>query len=96
MSITLEHPTANAAAVSSAVSSSTVISWAKADAGLWVGNAGGTFGGSIDRVARNRYRATDPFGGARGEFATFDEARDCLECFMSHPAVAGRLGARRG
>jgi hypothetical protein len=69
------------------------MTWAEADAGLWVGNVSGTFGGSIDRID-GVYRATDTFGGVRGDFDRLAEAQRCLESFMAHPAVIGRLRAQ--
>jgi hypothetical protein len=69
------------------------MTWVEADAGLWVGNVSGTFGGSIDRIGAV-YRATDTFGGMRGEFQRLADAQQCLESFMAHPAVIGRLRSR--
>ena len=63
------------------------MTWVEADAGFWVGNIDGAFGGSVDRVGRT-YRATDARGGHRGDFPRLRDAQRCLESFMAHPALA--------
>jgi hypothetical protein len=92
MTITLERRNVTDSDVMGSDTGATM-TWVEADAGLWVGNVSGTFGGSIDRID-GAYRATDTFGGTRGDFERLADAQQCLESFMAHPAVIGRLRSR--
>lgn len=64
--------------------------WTEADVNLWVADAGGVFGGSVDLDA-DGYVARDPFGRDRGTFATLIEAKRTLEAFLAHPAMSRYL-----
>jgi hypothetical protein len=68
--------------------------WTEADAGLWVADADGVFGGSIDHDV-DGYIARDPFGRERGTFTGLAEAQAALETFLAHPAMSRYVrGAR--
>jgi hypothetical protein len=84
MSMKLEHDPADDDATAR-------MTWVEADAGFWVGNAGGAFGGCVDRVG-HVYRAMDPQGRHRGDFRRLAEAKRCLEAFLAHPAMHGARG----
>src|SRR5690606_35551465 len=51
--------------------------WSEADTNLWVADAGGVFGGSIDADS-GRHIARDPFGRERGTFDTLEDAKRFL------------------
>ena len=64
--------------------------WSEADTNLWVADAGGVFGGSIDADS-GRHIARDPFGRERGTFDTLEDAKRFLTSFMAHPAMTRYL-----
>lgn len=64
--------------------------WTEADTDLWVADAGGIFGGSVDLDA-DGYVARDPFGRERGTFATLADAKRTLEAFLAHPTMSRYL-----
>jgi hypothetical protein len=47
------------------------ITWTEADAGLWVANYGGYYGGTVDRQG-SHYFVSDTFGQYIGDFATLE------------------------
>ncbi len=53
------------------------ISWAQPDAGLWVANYGGYYGGTVDRQGTHFFVA-DTFGEYVGDFRSLDEAKTRL------------------
>jgi hypothetical protein len=68
--------------------------WTEADRNLWVADAGGVFGGSVDFDA-DGYIARDPFGRERGTFETLADAKWALESFLAHPAMTRYLRGTR-
>lgn len=68
--------------------------WSEADADLWVADADGVFGGSVDS-ASGRHVARDLFGRERGTFDTLAAACRCIEAFLAHPAMTRRLAGMR-
>jgi hypothetical protein len=65
--------------------------WTEADKNLWVADAGGAFGGSVD-LDRGGYVARDPFGRERGVFRSLAQAQSVLEAFLAHPAMSRYFG----
>ncbi|WP_106814455.1 hypothetical protein [Microbacterium timonense] len=52
--------------------------WHEVDTGFWVGNAGGAFLGSIERLGRGRYLARDELHRIVGEYVGLAGARDAI------------------
>jgi hypothetical protein len=50
------------------------MSWTEADAGLWVANYGGYYGGTVDRQGRH-YFVSDTFGQYVGDFGSLEEGQ---------------------
>lgn len=55
--------------------SEALATWHEVDSGFWVGNTGGAFLGSIERLARGRFLARDAVSQVVGEYAGLGYAR---------------------
>ncbi|MFZ6991303.1 hypothetical protein ACO0E1_05385 [Curtobacterium sp. RRHDQ66] len=53
------------------------LTWTQEDAGEWIANYGGYFGGSVDK-RDGRYVASDTFGLVVGEFTSLEDAQGHL------------------
>jgi hypothetical protein len=52
--------------------------WPEVEAGFWVANADGNFGGTVERAGR-RFVARDALGGELGRFADAASAKRAVE-----------------
>jgi hypothetical protein len=53
------------------------ITWTESDAGLWVANYGGYFGGTVDKQGAH-YFVSDTFGAYVGDFRSLEQAQSHL------------------
>ncbi|ROS78355.1 hypothetical protein EDF24_1131 [Curtobacterium sp. PhB130] len=78
--LTLDTDTVDTIAVLEAEATSSIrparakLTWTQEDAGEWIANYGGYFGGSVDK-RDGRYIASDTFGLVVGEFASLEDAQ---------------------
>ena len=104
MSITATHPTQaevtldtatievitaiEAEVIAPAATAGVEVSWKEADAGLWVANYSGYYGGTVDHQG-SHYFVSDTFGQYVGDYRSLDVAQAKLEARLHEvlPAV---------